>query len=177
MYVIPKSITPPFKRLTTLIAALVALAAPMAVQSQTECTLKDVTLNQVFPPTGSINEGRQAIIGASFPTTCPVSAKRLMVCLDLWDTTACPPGAPPSNCEGRIRGSNGFLPTGGLMRTSGPTVCNREFLTDPGGSIQHQLNFLFTAQDDSVKADRQNYFIVHTYNPYQVLRIPIVDDD
>ncbi len=159
-----------------------ALAAPVAVQAQTQCTLKDATLAQVFPR----NEGplyeegiglNQAVISVSFPTTCPVRTKPLTVCLDLWDTTACPPAEPEANCDGKIRGSIGVTLTSGWMRTSGPTICNTQFLADLNGSIQHQLNFLFETKDDSVKADRQNYLIVHMHNPYQVLRIPIVDDD
>ncbi len=53
---------------------------------------------------------------------------RTTVCLDLWDTTACPPDAPETDCDGKIRGSTGLLPTGGWERTGGPTVCNAQFL-------------------------------------------------
>ncbi len=45
------------------------------------------------------------------------------------------------------------------------------------GTVQHTLNFLFSVQDDSVKANRQNHLIVHMHDPLQVLRIPILDDD
>ncbi len=173
----------PFLRtlLRTLFAAtLPALALPSAVMAQTQCTLSDATLVQVFPMNKRpLREGgSQAIIGVSFPTTCPARIKPLMVCLDLWDTTACPSDAPPGTCDGLIRGSIGLLATGGWVRVGGPTICNTEFLTEPDGlPIRHQLNFLFGIQNDNVKADRQNYLIVHMHNPFQVLRIPIVDDD
>ncbi len=135
-------------------------------------------MSQTFPVAGApVNEAGQVIIDVSFPSTCPARTRPLTVCIDLWDTTACPPGAPVNSCDGNIRGSTGFMPSGGWVRDRGPTVCNRRFLEDIGGTIQHQLNFTFSVQDDSVKADRQNYLIVHTHNPYQVLRIPIVDND
>ena len=172
---------PPVKRLTILLVALMALTAPAAVSAQTptECTLADATLAKLLPVGDSplVEGGVQAIFGVSFPNTCPVRTKPLTVCLDLWNTTACPPTAPENECDGRIRGSIGFFPTGGWERTSGPTVCNSNFLTDLNGSIQYQLNFLFSLLNDNIKADRQNYFIVHMHEPFQVLRIPIMDDD
>ncbi len=169
----------PFLRIL-LAAILLALALPTAVLAQTQCTLSDATLVQVFPMNkGPLREGDSAaIIGVSFPTTCPARIKPLMVCLDLWDTTACPSDALPGTCDGLIRGSIGLQAISGWVRVGGPTICNTEFLTDPDGRpIHRQLNFLFGIQNDNVKADRQNYLIVHMHNPFQVLRIPIVDDD
>ena len=97
----------------------------------------------------------------------------------MWDTTVCPPAAPEGSCDGAIRGATGVLPNSGWQRTSGSTLCNAEFLTDPGGGrpIQHTLNFLVNIQDDNVKADRQNYLIVHMHSTSQVLRLPILDND
>ena len=170
------------KCLTTLTAATVVallLATTMDVRAQTrECTINEATMESSFPVTGILEEvspNNEAIISVHFPTDCAARTERLLVCLDLWETTAC---APEDSCDGRIRGSQGFLGGGGWTRTSGPTVCNTNFLTPGGGlPIQHRLNFLYNIANDSVKADRQNYLIVHMHNPYQVLRIPIRDND
>ncbi len=163
-------------RLTVLLLALAAL--PGAAHAR--CNISDGVLLKLFPA-GDLEEGNlranEAIIQFQLPRDCPV-AEPQTVCLDVWNTTACPPGG--LQCDGAIRGSTGIQLTGGWMR-SGTMICNSKFREafDRGGVITavNDAQFFVRIPDDDVRADRQNYLIVATYDPFRVLRIPIREDD
>ena len=179
------------KRSPTLAVALATLilAAPLALHAQTQCTLQDAKVSLTFPiPLGTPLEedqtgNSQAIIGVNFPPTCQALAKPLTVCLDVWDTTACPPEALPGECDQRrgIRGSAGVVPVNNWVKASGPTVCNQRFLAEYeiNGMTQTITSapMLVSTFDDNTKARWQNHLLVVMYDPFQFLRIPIIDND
>ncbi len=117
---------------------------------------------------------------------CPAREQPMTVCLDLWETAACPPDAGESECRGSIRGNYNNLGayTGGWEASGSSTVCHRDFSkrydSDSDGtndSVYNALQFLFQISNDDIKADRQNYLIVTMYNPVRYPRIPIQDDE
>ncbi len=150
-----------------------------------QCEISDGKLTKAFPP-GTLIEGRagsnQATIRFSLNADCPARNKPLTVCIDLWETTACPPDAQVNQCQGNVRGSTGFMENQNWVRGANGRICNPLLgaETDIGGGILNILNslqFLYFISDDNIKADRQNYLIVAVYDPFRYLKIPIQDDD
>ncbi len=146
------------------------------------CNISDGELLKVFPA-GDPEEGNlranQVIIRFELPSDCP-AAEPQTVCLDVWNTTACPPGG--IQCDGAIVGSAAVLLSGGWERDGSRRICNRRFrgTYDRGDGVITTVNnsqFVVPIPDDDVRADRQNHLIVATYDPVRVLKIPIREDD
>ena len=144
------------------------------------CDISDGKL-QKTSPNGELIEGdlgnNNAIIEFSVPNDCP-ARKPQTICLDVWNTTACPPGGV--HCESSVRGNIGINIRGEWAR-SGRMICNPNFGIehDVGGTLMVTNRILFTVSipDDSVRSDRQNYLIVVAYDPVRFLGIAIRDDD
>ena len=140
---------------------------------------------QLFPTLGSpLQEGSDVILSVSFPNTCQARAKPLTVCLDVWDTTACPLGADPSQCDGRIRGNAGIMLSQniGWVKAGGPRICNTRLLEgfEMNGVPQviTSAQLLISTFNDNAKANRQNHVLAVMYDPFlQIVHIPIIDND
>ncbi len=191
---LPSPPPPPLARLAAflLLAPLALAAAPPALA---RCELSDLVLEKVFPVGDLIEDdsaANNAIIsvkwpgGDSGPDSCPARDRPLTACVNVWETTACPPEAPPGVCEGNIRGvsSVNFRPNAGWGWAQGRMICNQNFGQaydrDSDGtddSARNGLNLFLLISRDNVKADRQNHLIVVMYDPVRYLRIPIRDDD
>ena len=179
------------KRSPTLAVALATLilAAPLALHAQTpppmQCTLQDARMTQFWPTPGSpLQEGGDVILSVHFPNNCLAHAKPLTVCLDVWDTTACPLGADPSQCDGRIRGNAGILLSQNLgwVKAGGPRICNTRLLEgfEMNGVTQAitSAQLLINTFNDTTKANRQNHILAVMYDPFlQIVHIPIIDND
>ena len=155
-----------------------------------QCEPRDLVLEKVFPAGDILIEGDpgsdNAIIRVGWTADCPAREKPLKVCVNVWETTACPQGVSATQCEGNIRGASSvhFRPNGGWAWGTGRMICNQSLgqaydsnFDGTNDSVYNQQNLLLSISSDTIKADRQNHLIVVMYGPTRYLRIPIQDDD
>ncbi len=155
-----------------------------------QCEPSDLVLEKVFPAGDILIEGdpesNNAIIRVGWTADCPAREKPLKVCVNAWETTACPPLANSQLCQGNIRGVTNihFRPNSGWEWGSGRMICNQTLgqaydsnLDGTNDSVYNQQQFLLFIPNDNIRADRQNHLIVVMYDPTRYLRIPIQDDD
>ncbi len=155
-----------------------------------QCEPSDLVLEKIFPAGDILIEGdpgsNNAIIRVGWAADCPAREKPLKVCVNVWETTACPPDAASTLCEGNIRGVTNvhFRPNGGWAWGTGRMICNQSlgqaYDSNSDGTNDSVFNgqrLLLFIPNDNIRADRQNHLIVVMYDPTRYLRIPIQDDD